>query len=115
MEINNCLNCIGSCCKLEVDITKKEYENISNLGLEKNILKRSDIFLKDYPNYSNRTKFLDKMYKNNFAKLKRSNDGFCELLNKDTRICSIYENRPNVCKEYSNNSTSCKKIRECIK
>ena len=49
------------------------------------------------------------MYKDNYAEMKKDDDGYCNLLDKKTMLCSVYEYRPKICKDYSNNK--CKKIR----
>jgi Fe-S-cluster containining protein len=52
------------------------------------------------------------MYKDNFATLKKEDDGLCVLLDRESMKCTIYENRPKVCKDYT--TSRCSKIR-CIK
>ena len=115
MGVDNCMNCVSSCCKLEIDLNKKEYLNLKNLGYSQEIVKRSELFINAYPNYFDKISFLDDMYGNEFAILKKNNDGFCKLLDKKTRLCSIYENRPKVCREFSNESKRCKNLKKCIK
>ena len=114
MEINPCLNCISSCCKLEVDITKEEYETLVSLGHSKALLKRSETFIKENPLYKNKESFLDNMYGEDYATIKKEQDGFCSLLDKDTRLCSCYSDRPKVCRDFSNSSETCKKIKKCL-
>lgn len=115
MEINTCINCKSNCCKLEINLTKKEFFNLSKLGLGENLKKRSIIFIDEYPDYHNRVDFLDKMYKENFAIILKNEQGFCQLLNMDSKFCSIYDNRPEVCKVYEVDGVRCKKIKTCIK
>jgi len=55
-------------------------------------------------------KFLDSMYSENFAEMKKSEDGLCTMLDRETMLCTVYENRPKVCVDYNNNR--CEKIRE---
>jgi Fe-S-cluster containining protein len=114
MEINACINCKSNCCKLEIDLTKKEFFNLNKLGLGRNLKKRSIIFTDRYPNYANRISFLDKMYEENHAIILKNPDGFCQLLDMETRLCSIYDNRPEVCKVYEVDGVRCKKIKTCI-
>jgi len=114
MGINNCITCLGSCCKLEIDLTKKEFLKLKSLGYEKEIIKRSELFINQYPNYLDKLSFLDNMYGDCFAILKKSKDGFCKLLDKKTRLCSIYEDRPKVCKDFSSKSQRCKNLKKCI-
>ena len=51
------------------------------------------------------------MYKDNFAILKKKEDGYCVLLDEDMK-CTIYENRPKVCRDYKQNR--CTTIRKLI-
>tara|TARA_R110001592_G_C13142086_1_gene747406 strand:+ start:1240 stop:1587 length:348 start_codon:yes stop_codon:yes gene_type:complete len=114
MEINSCLTCVGSCCSLVVDIDKEDYNNLISIKKGKNVIKQSEIFVKENPSYKGKEKFLDEMYSEEFARIKKNKTGFCSLLDKKTRLCSIYENRPKVCKDFSNKSLKCKSIKVCI-
>ena len=49
------------------------------------------------------------MHKDNFAILKKREDGNCILLDENME-CSIYENRPKVCRDYK--QSRCINIRE---
>lgn len=115
MEINHCLNCVASCCTLIIDINKKEYNKLKSLNLENNLIKQSEIFTNKNPNYKGKELFFDKMYKEDFAIIKKGKDGFCSLLNRETRLCGIYENRPKCCRDYQSNGKRCKEIKKCIK
>ena len=112
--INPCLNCIGSCCKPEVDVTREEYEDLKSKGYEKEIQTRSEIFIKRYPGYENVVDVLNSMYGESFAILSKSEDGFCRLLDRATRLCSIYDSRPKVCRDFEVNSNRCNSIKKCI-
>jgi Fe-S-cluster containining protein len=114
MGLNPCTDCVGSCCKLEIDINKAEYKKLKQLGHSKALTTRSDIFIKEYPHHSDKRDFLDKMNGETFAIIKKGPDGFCQLLNAELRECSVYENRPKVCRDYEANGPRCKKIKKCI-
>jgi len=109
MGLNNCLECISSCCKLEVDITYKEYLYLTEMGYQDKIINRLNDFLKDNPSYNSNEKinFIFNLYKDNYGILKKKDDGYCVFLDRKTRLCSIYEHRPLVCKEFSNESKRC--------
>jgi len=115
MGINACLNCVSTCCKLEIDLTKEDYERLKSMGKEYAAVKASDFFLLSFPEYKSKKEFLDNLYSDMYATLKKDSSGYCVFLDQDTRLCTIYENRPQVCREYSNNSKHCKNIRQCIK
>jgi len=61
------------------------------------------------PKYLKQIKKFDEMYKDNFAILKKREDGNCVLLDENME-CSIYENRPKVCRYYK--QSRCINIRE---
>ncbi|MEE9337995.1 MAG: YkgJ family cysteine cluster protein [Methylococcaceae bacterium] len=106
----DCLKCINSaCCKLTVEVDRNEYNKFWKLDLDEYFETRTDVFLKENPKYLKRIKELDEMHKDNFAILKKRNDGNCILLNENME-CSIYENRPKACREYK--QSSCVNIRE---
>ncbi|GAG33156.1 unnamed protein product, partial [marine sediment metagenome] len=67
-------------------------------------------FLKKEPKYREQEKVFNEMYKDNFALLKKSDDGLCVLLDKSTMKCTIYKYRPKVCKDYT--TSRCVKIRK---
>lgn len=109
MEID-CLKCINSaCCKLNVEVDKEEYNRFVKLNLDEHFETRAEIFVKENPKYLKQTKVFDTMYKDNFAILKKKEDGNCVLLDENMK-CTIYENRPQVCKDYKQNR--CAAIRE---
>jgi Fe-S-cluster containining protein len=114
MEINDCAGCVASCCKLLIDITEKEYLHLKSLNLSKNLLRQSQMFTQQNPAYKGKEDFLDKMYKDDFATIKKSDDGFCSLLDRKTRLCSIYNNRPKCCKDYESNGKRCQKIKKNV-
>ena len=114
MEINNCLNCMGNCCTLLVDINREDYNNLISINKGDNLIKQSEIFIKENHSYIDKEKFLDEMYFEDFAIIKKDETEFCSLLDKKTRLCSIYENRPKACIEFSNESLKCKSIKVCI-
>ena len=114
MEVNPCLACVGSCCSLVVDINKEDYNNLISINKGDNVIKQSEIFTNNNPSYKGKEKFLDEMYFEEFAIIKKDETGFCSLLDKKTRLCSIYENRPKACIEFSNESLKCKSIKVCI-
>ncbi len=113
MEINACLFCVGSCCSLEVEIDKYDYQILKKIGKEDNVNKLSSLFIDKNPTYKDKEKFLDEMYQDRFAILKKNNSGFCNMLDLESRLCTIYENRPKVCRDFSNKSIACQKIKEC--
>ena len=118
MEVGICTSCISSCCKLEVDITREEYDHLKVKGYRDKMITLTDTFIKYHPSYYEKQDFLDKMYSdmgNSFAILKRLGDGFCVFLNRKSRMCSIYNDRPSICRNYSNKGVECKTIKELIK
>ena len=114
MSKNPCFDCVGSCCKLEIDVTRAEYKELVGKGYESAMITRANIFISENKEYENRRDFLDEMYDELFAIIKKGEDGFCTLLNKSNKLCSIYEDRPRVCRDYSNQSQRCKIIRQTI-
>lgn len=114
MEVNKCLGCFANCCKLKIDINKSEYERLNKLKLSKMLIKQSEIFIQKNEEYKGKEEFIDYMYNDDFAIIKKGDDGFCVLLDRETRLCSIYEDRPKCCIEYESNGLRCKKIKECI-
>ena len=115
MGVNACLNCVSTCCKLQIDLTKQDYERLKSMGKEDTAIKESDFFLLSFPEYESKKEFVDNLYSDMYATLKKDSSGYCVFLDPNTRLCTIYENRPQVCREYSNNSKHCKNIRQCIK
>lgn len=109
LELNNCLECISTCCKLEVDITYKEYLYFIEMGHDDKIINKLNNFLKNNPLYNcnKKIEFIFNLYKDNYATLKKEDDGYCVFLDRKTRLCTIYEDRPLVCKEFSNQSKKC--------
>ena len=114
MEVKTCKDCLSSCCKPEVDVTRKEYDRLKAKGHKKEMITRTDIFLEDNPNYKNRRDYLDDMYKDVYATINKGKDGFCRLLDISTRLCTIYDSRPKVCRDFEVNSNRCKSIKKCI-
>lgn len=114
MEIKSCFDCVGSCCKLTVDLTRKEYNKLKELGHENAMETKTDVFIQEYPQYEKRRDYLDDIHKDVFAVLKKEKGGFCVLLNQNTRLCTIYENRPSPCVDYEMNSLRCNSIKKCI-
>lgn len=91
-----------------------DYDKFVKLGLSDNCTKKSTIFIKKNHGYQDKERFLDNLFKDNFAVMNKGLDGYCNFLDRDTRLCGVYENRPQVCKDFSNNSLHCKKIMRCI-
>tara|TARA_R110002167_G_scaffold24774_6_gene86673 strand:- start:2100 stop:2435 length:336 start_codon:yes stop_codon:yes gene_type:complete len=105
----DCLKCLNSgCCRLKITIDKIEYDCLIP-KIKKEFVKHSEIYIKKNPKYKSKQKNLDSMYKDNYAEMKKDNNGYCNLLNQKTMLCSVYEDRPKICKDYTNNK--CKKIR----
>ena len=106
----DCKSCINSgCCKLVIEISKEEYESLSDI-VKKEFTKHIDSFLfKNKRLKGHIDKYLEILYKDNYARMNKSSDGYCPFLYRDTMLCSVYEDRPQVCKNYSN--TKCEKIR----
>jgi Fe-S-cluster containining protein len=100
---------------LEVEIDKYDYQILKEIGKEDNANKLSYLFIVKNPDYKDKEKFLDQMYGDRFAILKKNNKGYCNMLDLESRLCTIYENRPSVCRDFSNKSIACQKIKECIK
>jgi hypothetical protein len=71
MEVNPCYGCVSSCCSLLIDLTKKEYLHLKSLNLKNNLLKQSEIFTEKNPIYKGKEEFLDSMYQEEFAIIKR--------------------------------------------
>tara|TARA_R110002012_G_scaffold228764_1_gene401245 strand:- start:34 stop:378 length:345 start_codon:yes stop_codon:yes gene_type:complete len=108
MEVD-CLKCINSgCCRLKITIDKKEYESLKP-KIKNEFVKHSEIYLSKNPKYKSKAKILDSMYEDNYAEMKKADDGYCTLLDRKTMLCSCYEDRPQACKKYENNR--CEKIR----
>ena len=98
----DCLKCVNSaCCKLDVEVNKNEYERLEALGLKDYFITRLEVFLKKEKRYTKHKEVFNEMYKDNFAILKKGNDGNCVLLDSKTMKCTIYEDRPKVCKDYT--------------
>jgi len=107
----DCLECVNSaCCKLDVEIDRKEFQRFKALRLDKYFETRTDIFIKKEPRYKDQKEILNEMYDNNFAILKKNIDKMCVFLDRQTMKCKIYKDRPKVCKEYLN--TNCVSIRQ---
>lgn len=106
----DCLKCINSaCCKLVIEVDREEYNSLHE-SVKNHFVKNSDKFINDNPRHAEKKAYLDEMYKDNYAELKKGEDDLCILLDRDTMLCSVYENRPKVCRSYSNDR--CFKIRE---
>lgn len=106
----DCLKCTNSaCCRLEIEVDRLEFEKFKDLDLSKHFETRADSFIKNEPRYKDHKELFNKMYKNNFATLKKEADGLCVLLDRATMKCKIYSDRPKVCKDYKQNR--CAKIR----
>ncbi len=100
--MSDCLRCVNSaCCKLDVEVDRNEYDNFVALNLGNHFNTRTKIFLEQNPKYKRQRIIFDKMYFDNYAILKKNNDGLCVLLNRETMLCSIYNDRPKVCKDYT--------------
>lgn len=107
--MESCLKCTNSaCCKLLVEVSRLEYDNISG-DLKKNFVKYSDEFILKSPIYESKKQQIDDMYSQTYAYLPKENDGLCKLLDRDTMLCSVYDQRPQACKDYGLNR--CKQIR----
>lgn len=114
MEVNSCLNCVASCCRLEIDINESEYNNLREITDIENLITRTEKFIASYPSYKGKEIEINKMYGETFALIQKGTDGFCSLLDRKTRLCKVYENRPKVCVDYGVDSLRCKKIKQCI-
>ena len=112
MEVD-CLKCINSaCCKLIIEVGRDEFNSLHE-SIKKHFLKNSDKFILENPQHENKRAYLDEMYGENYAELRKDKDDLCVLLDRKTMLCSVYENRPNVCRDYT--SDRCGKIRQlCI-
>jgi len=106
----DCKQCINSgCCKLAISIDKEEYENLDS-KVKNEFIKRIDLFLLKSPQFKGVIeKDLEISYKDNYAIMKKSEDGYCNLLDKETMLCTVYEKRPKICQTY--NTNRCSKIR----
>ena len=109
----DCLKCVNSaCCQLAISIDKKEYESL-NSKVKKEFVKEIDDFFKESPEFIGILEDrLEEQFKNNYAYMKRGEQGFCNLLDKETKLCTVYEIRPETCKNYKN--TQCTKIRRIV-
>jgi Fe-S-cluster containining protein len=112
MGLNSCLSCIASCCRLEIDLTKNEYEKIKSIGFLKMLKTRADMFIEEYPQYEIRREFLNNKFRETYAIIDKGEDGYCKLLDRETRLCKIYSSRPSVCADYEVDGIRCKKIKE---
>ena len=107
--MSDCLRCVNSaCCKLEVDVSKKEYDELSKNIKDKFVLS-SEAFITEFPIWKNRKNHIDKNLKSTYATIKKMKDGYCYFLNRASMKCSIYEIKPKSCSNYTNNR--CKNIR----
>ncbi len=107
----NCLQCTNSaCCKIEVVLSREEYNKFVALGYGSHVEKETDLFIKKNPEYEKRREFIDNLYRDEYARLLKDQSGMCVLIGENT-LCSIYEDRPIACREYE--TTRCEKIR-CI-
>ena len=98
----DCLKCLNSaCCRLDVEVDKKEYDYFKALGLDDYFTTRADIFLKKNAKYKEHKEIFNKIYNDNFAILNKGKDGQCIMLDRKTMSCMIYEDRPKVCKDYT--------------
>ncbi len=106
----DCLKCINSaCCKLKITIDKKEYDSLKP-KIKNQFIRHTDIFIQKNPKYKNKANQIDLMYIDNYAVMKKGNDGFCNFLDRNTKLCTVYKDRLNICKTYTNDR--CKKIRQ---
>jgi Fe-S-cluster containining protein len=112
MGLSSCLSCIASCCRLEIDLTRVEYEKIKIIGFLKVLKTRADIFIEEYPQYEIRREFLNSKFKESYAIIDKNDDGYCKLLDEETRLCKIYDSRPSVCSDYEVDGIRCKKIKK---
>lgn len=107
MDID-CLKCTNSaCCKLVVEVNRKEYES---LDYKKDFDTNTDVFINKNPKLSSKRKYFDEMYSDRFAELKKRDDGYCVHLDPKSMLCGVYEKRPQCCRDYIN--SLCEKIRE---
>jgi len=96
----DCLRCVNSaCCKLIVEIDRDEYNSFKSLGLSHHFNTRTEIFIANNPKYKKHTEQFNEMYKDNYATIKKREDGNCSLLDKKMK-CSIYADRPKACRDY---------------
>lgn len=108
MDIS-CLKCINSaCCSPVVELDRKEFDRMVNLGHGKHLTTSTERFVNKYPKYKEKEFYLDQMHEDNFAELNKDEKGMCVLLDKNM-LCSIYDDRPKVCRDYS--VDRCSKIR----
>ena len=108
--MTDCLKCINSgCCKLSIQISKFEYESLKP-NVKKEFVKNIDLFLEKSPSFNGvLNDELEEVFKDKYAEMKKTDDGYCNLLDRKTMLCSVYEDRPQTCKDYKNNR--CDKIR----
>jgi len=114
MEVNSCLNCISSCCRLPFTIDKEDYYSLKKIDHNNYLKKMSTMFIEENINYKDKEDFLDNLYEQEFAIINKKENGDCSFLDPETRLCTIYNDRPKVCKEFSNKSITCKNIKKCI-
>jgi Fe-S-cluster containining protein len=91
-------------------MSKVDYDKIVSLGLGDTLEKSTDKFIEKYPKFKGKETFFDKMYVDQFAEMKKSEDGLCVNLDRKTMLCGIYESRPECCKTYT--TDRCSKIRK---
>lgn len=110
MEVD-CLKCVNSaCCKLVIEVDKKEYDSLCDKGIKDSFVTHVDKFIEQHPKFESKRKFLAQNYTGNFAEMKKDSNGLCVNLDKKTMLCYIYENRPKVCRDYK--TERCSKIRK---
>lgn len=115
MEVDSCKSCHSNCCSLEVDLTKSDYDKLKLLGKSFHATKRSDLFIRENPQYTDKIGYLDEMYGHTFAVINQGEDGYCNFLDRRTRLCTIYNNRPSICRDFQFNNSLCKQIKSCGK
>lgn len=114
MDVNKCLSCRANCCKLFVNVSKKEYQVFKSKGMSDSFLKHSEKFIQDNPQHRDKIDKIDSLYFETYAVLKKDESGKCVFLNKKTLLCSIYSDRPQACKDFEIDSNKCKKLYKCI-
>jgi len=96
----DCLRCVNSaCCRLTVEVDRDEYNSFKSLGLSHHFNTRTEIFIAKNPKHKKHTELFNEMYRDNYATIKKREDGYCVLLNKKME-CSIYADRPKACRDY---------------
>ena len=107
----SCLDCVNSaCCRLEVNVSRDEYSRYKSLGMTDLFETFAEKKIRENPEFAPLKHVIDESTNDDdYAELKKGDDGYCLKLDRETMLCSIYDKRPSVCSWYTNDR--CEEIR----